>query len=131
MPLRHEIDSLESRQNRRALFNDLPVDLTRLTQKQDLVVDRVVVDYDNIGNLVANDLVSFDLMAAFYSNSTERCWRRVEPWVTKERERRGGAPYADSFEKFAIRCVEYNEQKHRAGLEPFKRHVKRTTEKKA
>jgi hypothetical protein len=49
--LRHDIDSTESRQNRYALFNELPDDLTSsLTAEQDRVVDRVVVEYDNIGS---------------------------------------------------------------------------------
>ena len=60
--LRHDIDSTESRQNRYALFNELPDDLTTsLTAEQDQVVDRVVVEYDNIGSLVINGFIEFDL----------------------------------------------------------------------
>jgi hypothetical protein len=127
MPLRYELDSLESRQNRYTLFNELPENLTSLTDEQDLIVDRVVVEYDNIGSLVINDLIDFQLMAALYSKSTERCWRRVKQWVEEERGRRGGASYAEPFEMFATRCIEYNAQRYGGNLQPFSRadkHVK-------
>lgn len=98
--LRHDIDSTESRHNRYALFNELPEDLTSsLSAEQDQVVDRVVVEYENIGSLVINGFIDFDLIASLYGNSTERSWKRVEPWVQKERMRRNNAPYATNFEK--------------------------------
>lgn len=50
IPLRYEIDGEGSRKNRYALFNELPDDLTSLTREQDLVVDQVVVEYDNLGS---------------------------------------------------------------------------------
>jgi hypothetical protein len=128
--LRHDIDSQKSRQNRYALFNELPDDLTSsLTAEQDQVVDRVVVEYDNIGSLVINGFIDFDLVASLYGNSTERSWKRTEPWIQKERIRRNGAPYAPYFEEFAKKCIEYNTQKHPGGLEPFKRTIKPSKDK--
>jgi hypothetical protein len=128
--LRHDVDSTESRQNRYALFNELPDDLTSsLTAEQDQIVDQVVVEYDNIGSLVINRLIDFDLVASLYGNSTERSWKRTEPWIQKERIRRNGGPYAPYFEKFAKKCIEYNAQKHPGGLEPFKRAVKPSRDK--
>ena len=54
------IDSPESRQNRYALFNELPDDLTsELTAEQDRVIDRVVVEYENIGSLVVYEFIAF------------------------------------------------------------------------
>lgn len=125
MSLRHDIDSTESRQNRYVLFNELPGDLTSsLTAEQGRVVDRVVVEYDNIGSLVMNGFIDFDLLASLYGNSAERCWKRTEPWIQKERMHRNGGPYAPYFEEFAKKCIEYNKRKHPEGLEPFKRAVK-------
>lgn len=122
--LRQDIDSMESRDNRYKLFNELPDDLTSsLTAEQDRVIDRVVVEYENIGNLVINKFIDSDLMASQYGNSAERSWRRVQPWVQKERTRRNGAPYAVNFEKFAMKCIEYNERNHPGGLQPFRRAV--------
>lgn len=126
MPLRYEIDGPESRENRFKLFNELPEDLTSLTREQDLVVDQVVVEYDNLGKLIRVGLVDFEVLASMYSLSTERCWRRVAPWVAKERERRGGGLYAEPFQMFAERCIEYNAQTHTEELQPFKRVVKRS-----
>jgi hypothetical protein len=129
--LRHDIDSSESRQNRYALFNELPDDLTSpLTAEQDRVVDRVVVEYENIASLAINGFIDFNLIASLYGNSTERSWKRVEPWIQKERMRRNSAPYATNFEEFAKKCVEYNAQKRPGGLDPFKRAVKHSRNKR-
>ena len=131
LSLRHDIDSTESRQNRYELFNKLPEDLTSpLTAEQDWVVDRVVVEYENIGSLVINGFIDFDLIASLYGNSTERSWKRAEPWIQKERMRRNNAPYATNFEKFTKKCVEYNALRHPGGLDPFKRTVKRSKDKR-
>ncbi len=72
VPLRYEIDSTEAQRNRLTLFNDLPEDLTALEPEQDVVVDKVVVEYDNLGKLVHARLIDFELLAQFYSPSTER-----------------------------------------------------------
>jgi hypothetical protein len=125
MSLRHDIDSSESRRNRYVLFNKLPDDLTcSLTAEQDQVVDQVVVEYDNIGSLVINGFIEFSLIASLYGDSTERSWKRTEPWIQKERRRRDNAPYAPYFEEFAKRCITYNARKHPRAREPFKRSVK-------
>jgi hypothetical protein len=130
--LRQDIDSTESRQNRYVLFNELPDDLTSpLTVEQDMVIDRVVVEYENIGSLVVNGFIDVSLMTSLYSNSTERSWRRVEPWVQKERARRNNAPFLVNFEKFAKYCIEYNAQIHPGGLQTFKRTVKLPQEKRS
>ena len=126
IPLRYEIDGEGSRKNRYALFNELPDDLTSLTREQDLVVDQVVVEYDNLGKLIRAGLVKFEVLAGMYSLSTERCWRRVAPWVEKERLRRHGGPYAEPFEEFAERCIEYNSRTHAEGQHPFKRPARRS-----
>lgn len=123
--LRHDIDSAESRQNRYVLFNELPGDLTSsLTADQDRVIDRVVVEYENIGSLVVNGFIDFNLMADLYGSSTERSWKRTEPWIQKERARRNNATYVPHFEEFAIKCIEYNAQRHGKGLQTFRRAVK-------
>jgi len=121
MPLRYEIDSLAARRNRQALFNDLPDDLTSLSPEQEEIVDRVVVEYDNLGQLLRARLIDFALLAQFYSPSTERCWRKVEPWIEKERTRRGNHLYANAFEAFARRCIDYNATLIPGGLAPFRR----------
>jgi hypothetical protein len=121
MPLRYEIDSLDARRNRHALFNDLPDDLTSLAPEEDEIVDRVVVEYDNLGMLIRVGLIDVDLLAQLYSPSTERCWRRVESWVGKERARRGHGLYANGFEMFAKHCIAYNARLVSGGLTPFRR----------
>jgi hypothetical protein len=131
LSLRHEIDSPDSRQNRRALFNELPEDLTSpLTDEQDRVVDRVVVEYDNIASLVIDGFIDFDLIASRYGESTERSWKRTEPWIQKERIRRNNAPYVPYFEEFAKQCVEYNMRRHPKGRDPFNRAVKLSKDKR-
>jgi hypothetical protein len=123
--LRQDIDSEESRLNRYALFNELPDDLTSsLTPEQDRVVDRIVVEYENIGSLVVNGFIDFNLIADLYGNSAERSWKRAEPWIMKERMRRNDAAYLSNFEKFAKKCIEYNLQKHGEELQPFRRAAK-------
>jgi hypothetical protein len=124
--LRRDIDSTESRHNRWILFNELPDDLTSpLTAEQDRVVDRVVIEYENIGSLVVNGFIDFELMADLYGNSTERCWKRVGAWIMKERMLRNNATYLPNFERFAEQCIEYNVQKHGGEeLQIFKRVVK-------
>lgn len=122
MPLRYDIDSPAARHNRYMLFNELPEDLTSLDGAQDSVVDRVVVEYDHLGQLVRAQLIDFKLVALWYAPSTERCWRRVRPWVEQERERRGGASFAVAFEELAQRCIKYNARFHSPGHHPFRRH---------
>ena len=123
--LRQDIDTPESRRNRYMLFNELPDDLTSpLTVEQDLVVDRVVREYENIARLIENGFIDFNLMADFYGNSAERSWKRVEPWIQKERARRNNTTYAPDFEKFAQKCIEYNTQKHGEELQTFRRAAK-------
>jgi hypothetical protein len=125
LSLRDYIDSPESRQNRYVLFNDLPDDLTsELTAEQDKVIDRVVVEYESIGSLVVKGFINFDLMADLYGNSAERSWKRVKPWVQKERARRNNATFLPNFEKFAKECIEYNARKHGEELQTFRRAAK-------
>jgi hypothetical protein len=125
LSLRDYIDSAESRQNRYALFNELPDDLTSgLTVEQDRVIDRVVVEYENIGSLVVKGFIDFKLIADLYGNSAERSWKRVKPWVQKERARRNNGTYVPNFEKFAKECTEYNARKHGEELQTFRRAAK-------
>jgi len=122
--LRQDIDTTESRSNRYTLFNELPDDLTSpLPAEQDLVVDRVVREYENIARLIENGFIDFNLMADFYGNSAERSWRRVEPWIQKERARRNNTTYAPDLEKFAQKCIKHNAQKHGQELQTFRRGV--------
>ena len=131
LSLRDYIDSAESRLNRYALFNELPDDLTSgLTVEQDRVIDRIVVEYENIGSLVVKKFIDFNLMADLYGNSAERSWKRVKPWVQKERARRNGATYAPNFEQFAKKCIEYNEKKHGEELQTFRSAIKLSRSKR-
>jgi uncharacterized membrane protein YuzA (DUF378 family) len=125
------IDSEESRENRYKLFNTLPDNLaSSLTVEQDRLVDRVVVEYDEIGKLAVNGFIDFDLIASYYGESTERSWKRTEPWIQKERMRRNNAPYVPYFEELAKRCIEYNIQRHPEGREPFRRAVRLSRDKR-
>jgi hypothetical protein len=122
--LRQEIDSEESRKNRRALFNELPDDLTSsLTAEQEWVVDRVVIEYENIASLIEDGLIDFNLIADLYGNGAVRSWKRVEPWIQKQRALRNNATFAPNFEKFAWKCIEYNMRKHGEELQIFKHAV--------
>jgi hypothetical protein len=73
---------------------------------------------------LAFGFIDFNLIADLYGNSTERSWKRVDPWIEKERARRNNATYAPCFEKFAKRCLEYNAQKHGEELQTFRRAIK-------
>lgn len=131
LSLREYIDSPESRTNRTALFNELPDDLTSpLTAEQETVVSRVVVEYENIASLVINGFIDFNLIADLYGNGAERSWKKVEPWIMKERALRNNATYAPNFEKFAKKCVEYNARKHGEELQIFRRTVKPSRSKR-
>lgn len=125
LSLRDYIDSPESRRNRYMLFNELPEDLaSELTVEQDRVIDRVVVEYENIGSLVVKGFIDFKLVADLYGNSAERSWKRVKPWIQKERARRNNATYVPNFEKFAKKCIEYNARKYGEELQAFRRAAK-------
>lgn len=89
--------------------------------EEEHIVDRVVVDYDYLGKLVQSGVLEFDLVAKLYSRTFERCWRRTEPWVTRERKLRGGEPYLMDFETVARRCVDHNVVQRFGELEPFRR----------
>jgi hypothetical protein len=65
--------------------------------------------------------LAFDLMADLYGNSAERSWKRVKPWVQKERARRNNATYLPNSEQFAKKCIKYNAQKHGEELQTFRR----------
>lgn len=108
IPLFQHMDSDIARQTRYKLFNELPDDLTALTVEQERVVDRVVVDYDYLAKLVSSGVLEFAIVASLYSRTFERCWRRTEPWVLRERKLRSGEPYLKDFEAVARRCMDYN-----------------------
>lgn len=119
--IRNDIDSPESRRNRYIFFNDLPEDLTSsLTPEQTRVADRVVIEYEFIGNLVLNRLIDFERIASLYAPSTERSWRRAKPWVEQQRASRGDERYATHFEMFAKKCIRYNIESGRGPLLPFR-----------
>jgi hypothetical protein len=127
LAIRNDIDSVGSRRNRYRLFNELPRDLTSsLTEAQDRVVDRVVVEYEFIGGLIGNNFIDFEQIASLYAPSVERAWIRAKPWVESERKRRDDEPYATNFEKFSEDCMKYNRQRNRGTLRPFRRDNERT-----
>jgi hypothetical protein len=124
LPLFERLDSPEARKNRYLLFNTLPENLDgELTSSENWVADRIVADYDLISNLVVAGLVDYEIIEFFYSKSFERCWRRLEPWVRRERQLRSGGPFASSFEAVAQRCIRHNQSEHAPGSVPFRRTV--------
>jgi hypothetical protein len=56
--------------------------------------------FDNVGILVANDLIPPDPMIAFFGGSALNCWERMLPYISEERAKWGTPLYQAYFELF-------------------------------
>ena len=71
---------------------------------------------DNLGVLVAHDLLQPELAAGFLGDSAVRLWSQLEPFIALERELRSPNAYLQYFEDLATRMHEVQPMRVRAGL---------------
>lgn len=99
-----QIDSDSAREDRRRLHNELPSDLTKeLTADQYALLYRVVGTFNFLGDLIANNLIDFELVACSHARPISRNWQRLEPWVRQQREHE--AKFAAAFELLGAKCL--------------------------
>jgi len=98
-------------------IRDLPDDVAQAALK--------VSHYlDNLGVLVAHDLLRPELAAGFLGDSTLRLWRQLEPFIVRERALRKPNAYLQYFEHLATTLHEVQPERARADL---KRWMERST----
>jgi hypothetical protein len=112
MPIFERLHSPEATARRRRLYQEIGPAGDTLTPEQETVLQAVIADFYFVGYLVEKELVEFRLMADLYYGTVVRCWQICEPYIMRDRVRRG-TYYASYFETFYRRCVDYRE-KHRA-----------------
>ncbi|MGB2711419.1 MAG: hypothetical protein WBC33_07865 [Conexibacter sp.] len=71
---------------------------------------------DNLGVLVAHDLLDPKLAAGFLGDSTLRLWSQLERFVVRERELRSPTAYLQYFEHLAATLHEVQPERVRAEL---------------
>ena len=65
----------------------------------------VVSYFNNVGVLVANDVIDDATVRGFMSGSVLRAWDRTAPYIRVERSRRADPTYNAYFEHLAARCI--------------------------
>lgn len=74
---------------------------------------------DNLGVLVANDLLNPHLAAGFLGDSTLRLWSLLEPFIERERALRSPNAYLQYFEHLAATVHEVQPSRVRADLKSW------------
>ncbi len=74
---------------------------------------------DNLGVLVANDLLDPKLAAGFLGDSTLRQWLLLQPFVERERELRSPNAYLQYFEHLAATMRDVEPTQVRASLQKW------------
>jgi hypothetical protein len=94
-------------------IRDLPDDVAQAALK--------VSHYlDNLGVLVAHDLLEPELAAGFLGDSTLRLWRQLEPFIVRERALRKPNAYLQYFEHLATTLHEVQPEHVRADLRKWR-----------
>jgi hypothetical protein len=105
----HLFERLHNRnasERRRALYQEIPAAYPALSEEQDRIVQDVISDFYMVGYLVEEKLLDFEIIAGLYYGSVIRAWQVTEPYIMRERQRRGTA-YAHYFESLYHRCQAY------------------------
>ena len=93
-------------------IQDLPDDVAQAALK--------VSHYlDNLGVLVANDLLRPKLAAGFLGDSTLRQWTLLEPFILRERAMRSPTAYLQYFEHLAVTLKEIRPARVRTELKTW------------
>lgn len=100
-----------AREDRRRIHNEFPADLTeRLTPEQYATIYRTVESFTFVGDLVAQGLLSFSLIAETHARPISRNWQRLKPWVLKQRDR--DPLFCASFERLGGQCRKWDAKEH-------------------
>jgi hypothetical protein len=93
-------------------IRDLPDDIAQAALK--------ISHYlDNLGVLVAHDLLQPKLAAGFLGDSTLRQWILLEPFILRERAMRSPSAYLQYFEHLAVTMKEVRPVRVRAELKAW------------
>jgi len=107
------------RESRHLALSQLPSTPVPMNQLPRDVIDLAHL-LDNIGMLVAEDLVSAELVAGYMGNSVIALWDKLGPSIEADRKRRRDAgesdAYQEYFEYLARRMEEVDPTKVRAKL---------------
>ncbi len=109
---------------RRLLSQKLPVaeDATAIRDLPDDVAQaalKISHYLDNLGVLVAHNLLRPELAAGFLGDSTLRLWRQLEPFIVRERVLRTPNAYLQYFEHLATTLHEVQPVRVRADLKTW------------
>lgn len=77
---------------------------------------RVTHYLDNLGVLIAKELIGIELVAGFLGDSTLRQWQLLKGFIRSERRRRQPQAYMQYFEHLTARLVEVDPASVRAKL---------------
>lgn len=93
-------------------IRDLPDDVAQAAL-------RVSHYLDNLGVLVAHELLDPRLAAGFLGDSTLRLWSQLEPFIAQERTLRSPKAYLQYFEHLAVTLHQVQPIRVREGLEAW------------
>jgi hypothetical protein len=99
------IGSSDARENRRAIYEELPNSPEKLTPEQWRLVGDVAVMFDHIGALAKFALIDEKELLETHGPMIARLWSRLEPYIQYERARLGPGRVA-AFEALAKRSQE-------------------------
>jgi hypothetical protein len=106
MPIFERLHDAEATERRRLLYQEIAPAFPNLSPAQESIIQEVISDFHFVGYLVEKRLIEFHLVADLYYGTVVRCWQACEPYVQRDRQRRG-TRYAAYFESFYYRCLEY------------------------
>jgi hypothetical protein len=110
----------KTRQGRHLLYEKVPpeanADFFDQLSSDDLIqLDEVARSFDKVGLLVEHKILPSEFIFDFYSFPLVLIWHRLEPYIRRERERRGQPLHMIMFERLAIKTKAYRDKKNLGG----------------
>jgi hypothetical protein len=104
----HELNSLENIEARRWIFLNLPPEpgegLKSLTPEGRAAVKRVLNSLDRVAFLTQAGWIPEEMIMPWMNPMVVKAWRKLEPYVTYESQRRGEPDYYEHARALAERC---------------------------
>jgi hypothetical protein len=104
----HELNSAENIEARRWIFLNLPPDpeegLKSLTSEGQAAVKSVLNSLDRVAFLTQAGWIPEEMIMPWMNPMVVKAWRKLEPYVAYESQRRGEPDYYEHARKLAERC---------------------------
>jgi hypothetical protein len=104
LAISYEIASSEAAASRKLIYTK---DFKKWSDDERHMAEEVCVTFDRMGVLVLHGLIPEDVALSMYFDVILRTWKRLEPFVKKERERRQMDLWMMRFERLAEKCEKH------------------------